>query len=247
MLKNKTLLSCFLMFSSFSCIGVELNVDYEIPERYVLFTGVSEDGKLDKKEIETDFKQKCNEADVAQCQFAIYAKGDKKGDGIIAMGEQRKDKNVQVSPYEDISMESRHGAGKVFEKFVAYQIKPKDLYQAYEENEVVADEDFKGKTILINFKIREVAKDAFDNPYITTAVDQHGFKTIHMSLNKKDPFLRKIKKGVTVTVRGTTEKFLIKQVMMKGEIVTCDNPKLMLFDGKAVSPEEFKKLATQKK
>lgn len=248
MLKNKTLLSCFLMFSSFSCIGVELNVDQEIPERYVLFTGISEDGKLDKKEIEKDFKQKCKEADVPQCQFAIYAKGDKKGDGILAFGEQRKDKNVEVTPYDSVPYDKKNTLGKIYETIgIGYQIKTKDLYQAYEDNEVVADEDFKGKKILLKFKIKDVAKDAFDNPYITTAVDQHGFKTIQIHLNKKDPFLRKIKKGATVTARATAEKFVIKQVIMKGEIIASEKPNLILYNGKAFGEQDFKNLSEKKK
>ena len=153
---------------------------------------------------------------------------------IVAFGEQRKDKKAQVRPFDLVDEKQKIKILTDFwEDLFHYETSPQEIFQMYDDNEVVADEDLKGKKIILkDVKIKEIAKDAFGQPYISVSVDRHGFNTVMIKLDTKDPFLRKIKKGARVFVVATPEKFVMHNVLMKGKIIMFD--KYMLFDGKVI-------------
>ena len=211
--------------------ALELKIKEEIPEKFILYNAVVGNNEaLDKKVISKEFKQKCKESKVKQCKLAIY-NTDKI---LVAFGEERTNKNVKTVPLEIVedSLKIKEYTSYL-ESLLAYETTPKEIYQMYDDNEVVADEDLRGKNLLLaDVIIKEVAKDAFNQPYISVSVDKHGYNSVIIKLNSKDPFLRKVKKGSKVYVLATPERFVIHNVQMKGKIFMFD--KYILINGMAV-------------
>ena len=230
----KLYLTCFfiaILLPISISFAIELTIKEEIPEKYILYNAlVSNDEVIDKKTFEKEFKQKCKESEVKQCQLVVYNSNKI----IVAFGEQRKDKKAQVRPFDLVDEKQKIKILTDFwEDLFHYETSPQEIFQMYDDNEVVADEDLKGKKIILkDVKIKEIAKDAFGQPYISVSVDRHGFNTVMIKLDTKDPFLRKIKKGARVFVVATPEKFVMHNVLMKGKIIMFD--KYMLFDGKVI-------------
>lgn len=230
----KLYLTCFfiaILLPISISYAIELTIKEEIPEKYILYNAlVSNDEVIDKKTFEKEFKQKCKESEVKQCQLVVYNSNKI----IVAFGEQRKDKKAQVRPFDLVDEKQKIKILTDFwEDLFHYETSPQEIFQMYDDNEVVADEDLKGKKIILkDVKIKEIAKDAFGQPYISVSVDRHGFNTVMIKLDTKDPFLRKIKKGARVFVVATPEKFVMHNVLMKGKIIMFD--KYMLFDGKVI-------------
>ena len=90
---------------------------------------------------------------------------------------------------------------------------------AIKKNKRLADEDLKGRHIILELKVNSVAKNALGFPYIVSDLGRNSFKSIHLFLDKKDPFLRKIKKGSKIWVYAASEGFVFNTVKLKGEIV----------------------------
>ena len=212
----KLSLTCFfiaILLPISISFAIELTIKEEIPEKYILYNAlVSNDEVIDKKTFEKEFKQKCKESEVKQCQLVVYNSNKI----IVAFGEQRKDKKAQVRPFDLVDEKQKIKILTDFwEDLFHYETSPQEIFQMYDDNEVVADEDLKGKKIILkDVKIKEIAKDAFGQPYISVSVDRHGFNTVMIKLDTKDPFLRKIKKGARVFVVATPEKFVMHNVLI---------------------------------
>ena len=212
----KLYLTCFfiaILLPISISYAIELTIKEEIPEKYILYNAlVSNDEVIDKKTFEKEFKQKCKESEVKQCQLVVYNSNKI----IVAFGEQRKDKKAQVRPFDLVDEKQKIKILTDFwEDLFHYETSPQEIFQMYDDNEVVADEDLKGKKIILkDVKIKEIAKDAFGQPYISVSVDRHGFNTVMIKLDTKDPFLRKIKKGARVFVVATPEKFVMHNVLI---------------------------------
>lgn len=193
-----------------------------IPERYALLaiTGAAPGEPLSKDLILKAAQEQFAKLGVEQMQFAVWDEGKKQGDGLRAFGELGKADDRELADYVEVTDVDK---GKLAEKFLAYQIEPKDLWKAYDDNEVVADEDFKGKPVAFVTVISGVSKDAMNKPYIKVPVDQTGIYGLHVYLSMDDPNIRKIKKGAKVAIRAIPQKFVIKNVMLNGEIVMIMN------------------------
>ena len=99
------------------------------------------------------------------------------------------------------------------------------MWQAYDDNEVVADEDFKGKPILLTVKNSGLAKDALGKPYLKVPTDQFGLQGLQIYLSKDDPFLRKLKKGQKLAIQAFPKGFIMQSVVMDGQIVYIEEGK----------------------
>jgi len=206
-----------------------------IPKRYALLviTGAEPGQPLDKEAVLALAKEQFEKADVKQFQWAVYDKGKKFGDGLRALGEMYKER-IKAIEFHEIQ-ENEIVTGKDAENMLCYITTPRELYEAYSDNEVVADDDFKGKLVCLSkIKVPQVAKDAFDRPYISIDIDKYGAHTLHIYLDKKDPFLREIKRGSIIDVRGYPKRFVMQSVMMDGAIVSSASGNSVLLDGKVV-------------
>lgn len=245
----KRILLFVLLFAGAMALGnvsdaVELKVSTvnEIPERYVLVQlhGADPDETLDKDVILSQMKGIFEKTNVKQLQFAIYDQGKNPGDGVHALGEISKNAG-DIVDFLEIPREQRDTKGKFTEKMFGYQATPKELYEAYSDNEVVADDDFKGKIVILQITVPQVSKDALDKPYIHIPLDGIDISGLRVYLQKSDPLLRKIRKGSKIVVRGMPQGFVVQNVMVDGEIVTATTGKEVFWsvDGKAeLMPEK---------
>jgi hypothetical protein len=65
-----------------------------------------------------------------------------------------------------------------------------------------------------------------------------GMFGLHIYIDSKDPFLRKIKKDSSILVRGYPKGFVLQDVILDGVIV--DDGEYGLVDGKLVSVSDLK-------
>lgn len=200
-------------------------VALSIPERYTLLVAVIPKGEqLSKNEesaIRKEVEAQREKLNVAQLQVAFYAEGTKYGDGVVALVVSATDLDPEwlfVFPKDDAQ-------AKKMEHILGYDCQPKDLWQAFEDNEVVAEEDFKGKPVMIYGTCKGVAKDPLGKIYVQIPVDKTGLFGIQVYLKKDDPMLRQLKKGDAVSLRILPRRYVAKSVLADGEILRIDPPK----------------------
>ena len=81
------------------------------------------------------------------------------------------------------------------------------LYKEYNENEIAADEKYKGKIIEVTGVIRDIGNDIMDNAYITLVGNEY-FGDIHCYFNQKS-VVAKLSKGKRITVIGSCSGLMI--------------------------------------
>ena len=200
-------------------------VAISIPERYTLLIAVIPKGEqLSQNEeaaIKTEMEAQREKLNVAQLEVAFYVEGTRYGDGVVAYATAAKDLNPEwafVFPEDDAH-------AKEIERRLGYDCLPKDLWQAFEDNEVVAEEDFKGKPVRFVGKCEGVAKDSFGKIYVNIPVDKTGYFGIRVYLKKDDPMLRQLKKGQIVALRAIPQRYVAKSVLADGEIIFIKSDK----------------------
>ena len=87
------------------------------------------------------------------------------------------------------------------------KISASKLYKEYNENEIAADEKYKGKIIEVTGVIRDIGNDIMDNAYITLVGDEY-FGDIQCYFNEKS-VVAKLSKGKRVTVIGSCSGLMI--------------------------------------
>ena len=95
------------------------------------------------------------------------------------------------------------------------------LTAAYEENEVNADQNFKGKTFYVTGRITEIKKDILDDIYVTLQGDEM-FREVQCYFNDAST-ASQLRKGMKVTFRGKCDGLMMNVQMKNCELV--DNPK----------------------
>ena len=81
------------------------------------------------------------------------------------------------------------------------------LYREYNENEIAADEKYKGKIIEVTGVIRDIGNDIMDNAYITLVGNEY-FGDIQCYFNEKS-VVAKLSKGKRITVIGSCSGLMI--------------------------------------
>lgn len=98
-------------------------------------------------------------------------------------------------------------------------IKAPNLTASYEENEVKADENFKGKTFFVEGTVRDIKKDIMDDIYVILEGDQM-FRDVQCFFDDKKT-ASQLQKGMRVTFQGKCDG-LMMNVLMKN-CVLVDN------------------------
>ena len=181
----------------------------EVAGRYTLGLIMHAPADLDDAEINAVVLAAQTKWKTPQVQVAWYAAGKKQGQGILAMGETKDGKNVTVTRPKDAA------ESMWLERTLCFPITPGELSGAYLENEVTADEDFQGKTVLFQSVIADIAKGAFNKPYVFFPSNEGSVTGLTCYFPSKDPNLRKIRKGAVVLVRGTVKGFLMQDVILE--------------------------------
>ena len=81
------------------------------------------------------------------------------------------------------------------------------LYKEYNENEIAADEKYKGKIIEVTGVIRDIGNDIMDNAYITLVGNEY-LGDIQCYFNEKS-VVAKLSKGKRITVIGSCSGLMI--------------------------------------
>ncbi len=181
----------------------------EISERYVL--GLVREAPKDISDADIAAAVLAARAawGMPHCQVAWYAAGQKTGQGILAVGESLDGKTVNILRPRDAT------ESLWLEKGLGYPTTPGELARAYTENEVTASDDFQGKTVVFESSISDIARGAFNQPYVFFPSEEGSFTGLTCYFPNKDPNLRKIRKGSVVTVRGTVKGFLMQDVILE--------------------------------
>jgi len=215
-----------LVLPRFALAEAKMVIQNVIPERFgfMVITDADPSTPLDKEAILQIVKENFEKKNFKFMQYIIYDEGQHPGSGVFrAFGEMTNIPNKEVVDFRELPKEDYEKNKEVrilTEKIIGnYEIEPKELWEAYSDNEVVADDDFKGKGIMMIIKVPGVAKDFSGAPYIKIPAEKNGISGVHLQLAKDDPLLRSIKKGSKILVRGLPQGMMMKDVMVKAEIL----------------------------
>ena len=90
------------------------------------------------------------------------------------------------------------------------------LSQEYNDNQVSADQSYKGKLIEVSGIIDSIGKDILDEPYVTLKGIETSFFGIQCMFNKsKEDKLANLVKGQTITLTGKVSGELIGNVIVR--------------------------------
>lgn len=97
---------------------------------------------------------------------------------------------------------------------VDFEIIAAVLYAGYRNNEVAADEKFKGKKLAITGTISDIGKDIADQPYISFRVDDFESVTCYFD-NENVKAISKLSKGEKITVVGKCGGLILTNVVIR--------------------------------
>lgn len=101
----------------------------------------------------------------------------------------------------------------------AIVITAEDLFAAYDENEVAADNQYKGKLLKVTGVINDIGKDILDDTYITLDTGEFIFSVQCYFKGDDADALAALTKGQTVTLVGKCDGMSMNVVMKKCEII----------------------------
>jgi hypothetical protein len=139
------------------------------------------------------------------------------GIGIIgaAMDDSKENQEIASAAGESKTAEApAQNAQASQEEIKKNTISAKALVDAYEANEVSADDQFKGKTVYVSGKVGDIAKDVLDNIYII-------LKTGDMEINNVQCYFddaataAKLSKGQKITLKGECKGKVILNVVVE--------------------------------
>lgn len=119
--------------------------------------------------------------------------------GIIgaAISENEKKKSAFTSPPSNES---------------AIAISAADLYRAYENNEVAADNAYKGKLVAVTGKIESIGKDILDTSYVSLGIGKLSIGSVQCVFSREGG-LGNLSKGQTVTITGRCEGKMMNVIL----------------------------------
>jgi hypothetical protein len=94
------------------------------------------------------------------------------------------------------------------------------LQNIYEHNEVSADAQFKGKTVVVRGRVGRIAKDIVDSPFITLDEGEFGLGSVQCFFDRsQEPRLALLSPGESLYVRGTVEGKILMSVILKASTI----------------------------
>ena len=97
---------------------------------------------------------------------------------------------------------------------VDMEVTASELYRAYEANEVSADQQYKGKRLLITGVVENIGKDVMDNPYVALKIDfLKGVNCYFDDENNK--VLSQLSKGQKIQIIGTCAGLTLTDVVVR--------------------------------
>lgn len=85
-----------------------------------------------------------------------------------------------------------------------YEVSVNDLMAAYAANEIAADEQYKGKSLVVSGVISKIGVDFLDKPFVYFDIDKNGIRQVHCFFKHKNDVMS-LRIGQAVKVQGTCE------------------------------------------
>lgn len=127
--------------------------------------------------------------------------------------------NTETTTGSTLTDTAKESATPEKHKEEAIKITATELYQAYNDNEVGADEKYKGKLIEVTGVISDIGKDLLDTPYVSIKTDDI-IGTVQCMFSKDDAsLLANLKKDEQITIRGKCKGYLMNVLLENCEIV----------------------------
>ena len=86
-----------------------------------------------------------------------------------------------------------------------YTVSAQELYKAYEDNGVAADEKYKDKVILVNGIVETIDKDITDAIYVTLKTSMYSASVQCLFANSHTKEAASLKKGTKVSIKGKVD------------------------------------------
>ena len=98
---------------------------------------------------------------------------------------------------------------------VAPEITAIKIHQAYKQNEIAADEQYKGKVFNISGIVEGIQKDLTDSIFVTIKTGDE-FGSLHANFDDAHKAtIAKLKPGQPLKIQGSVDGFLMQSVMVK--------------------------------
>lgn len=95
-------------------------------------------------------------------------------------------------------------------------VTPPALWKAFDENEVAAEDAYKGKVMAVKGKIESITASATGYPQVNFTVDRIGVHKVTCEFDKEARAqIGKLKKGQQVLIAGTCQGMIIKSVFLR--------------------------------
>lgn len=132
--------------------------------------------------------------------------------GDVKDGEYKYKYFAYKQDYLDFAKE--HYPNNPYILKVDYELTANKLYTAYDQNEVAADEKYKGKKLGVTGVIGDIGKDVFDEPYVSLNIGY--LQNINCYFDEdNNKVISKLRKGQRVTIIGECEGKSITNVILK--------------------------------
>lgn len=144
------------------------------------------------------------------------ADDDKKGE----FSSDNSSKKIESS--SDLTQEQKDSIAVVekqqmIEDRKSQTIAASNLVGAYEDNEVNADDNFKGKQFYVEGYIGDIGKDILDDIYITLQAGS-SFRSVQCYINDKDA-VKNLQKGQKITIFGKCNGLMMNVLMKNCKLV----------------------------
>lgn len=105
---------------------------------------------------------------------------------------------------------------KAIEYRDAAAITPNVLWQAFDANEIAAEDAYKGKIVVVQGIVNTITSDMDGNPMISFYADETGLVQVHCIFPPEDrSIIARLKKGQTITVAGLCDGMTMGHVFLK--------------------------------
>jgi hypothetical protein len=105
---------------------------------------------------------------------------------------------------EELAANRAKAAAEAAAKIQAVTVPAPDLIAAYQQNEIAADQRFKGETVVIRGDVNEIAKDILGTPYVT--LSREGISAVQAMFPRSSAApLADLRPGQTIVVQCRVE------------------------------------------
>jgi hypothetical protein len=104
----------------------------------------------------------------------------------------------------------------------AIVVKAVDLRQAYEDNEIAADDKYKNKVLIVQGIVENIGKDILDTPYVTLATDNALGSVQCMFADDHKGELAELQKGQAISIKGRCGGKALLNVLLRGCCIGCE-------------------------